>query len=109
MQKRDIKVLSVSKSTLQSLIERPKKSSGFQTGEFTGFSRRRAQIPTAGGQAGMDTQGWKQRKASFRSADGGFILHLIQRSFGIDCILIRLELVTQALNSNSFCGLMVSQ
>ena len=43
MQKRDIKVLSVSKSTLQSLIERPKKSSGFQTGEFTGFSRRRAQ------------------------------------------------------------------
>ena len=42
MQKRDIKVLSVSKSTLQSLIERPKKSSGFQTGEFTGFSRRRA-------------------------------------------------------------------
>jgi len=44
MQKRDIKVLSVSKSTLQSLIERPKKSSGFQTGEFTGFSRRRAQV-----------------------------------------------------------------
>ena len=48
MQKRDIKVLSVSKSTLQSLIERPKKSSGFQTGEFTGFSRRRAQLLTRG-------------------------------------------------------------
>ena len=48
MQKRDIKVLSVSKSTLQSLIERPKKSSGFQTGEFTGFSRRRAQVQNSG-------------------------------------------------------------
>jgi hypothetical protein len=35
-------------------------------------------------------------------ADGGFILHLIQQSFGIGCILIRLELVTQALNSDSY-------
>ena len=34
---------------------------------------------------------------------------LIQRSFGIGCILIRLELVTQALNSDSFCGVMLSQ
>jgi RNA-directed DNA polymerase len=33
----------------------------------------------------------------------------LQRSFGIGCILIRLELVTQAFNSDSFCGLMVSQ
>src|SRR5260370_10635279 len=66
-------------------------------------------IPTPSSQTSMDTQAWEPREATARSTDGGFILHLIQRSFGIGSILIRLELVTQSFNSDSFCGLMVSQ
>ena len=66
------------------------------------------ELPGPGGSAGSDPKTRRQAKA-VRDTDGGFILHLIQRSFGIGCILIRLELVTQALNSDSFCGLMVSQ
>jgi hypothetical protein len=57
----------------------------------------------------MDTQAWEPREAPVRSTDGGFILHLIQRPFGIGRILIRRELVTHALNSDSFCGSMLIQ
>jgi hypothetical protein len=45
----------------------------------------------------------------FQRGDGGFKLHLIQWSLGIGSILMRLEVVTRAFNSDSFCGLMVSQ
>ena len=51
----------------------------------------------------------KGRGQNVGNTDGGFILHFIQWSLGIDSILMRLELVTRAFNSDSFCGLMVSQ
>jgi hypothetical protein len=71
-----------------------------RAGQYQAQAVKRVWIPKPGS---------KEKRPLVRSTDGGFILHLIQGSFEIGCILIRLEPVTQALNSDSFCGVMVSQ
>jgi hypothetical protein len=74
----------------------------------TGEATEGEELPGPSGSAGSDSKTrWQAKAAGY--TDGDFILHLIQRPFGIGRILIRLELVTHALNSDSFCGSMLIQ